>query len=138
MKETQSQIEFVEHRGELMAELFLEDLKPHFVARPTTDLGYDLLATFKNNKGGLNMLGVVVKAIEHDPGQRFALKRHLHKFLSNSNIPGILLVIDVKHNRLFYWRPDPAAGIPKAASVSVPITEIDDHRKRNLRKSLAA
>ena len=37
-----------------MAELVLEDLGAESMARPETDLGYDLLAAFPNAADGIN------------------------------------------------------------------------------------
>jgi uncharacterized protein (UPF0128 family) len=123
-------------RGELMAELFLQELEPEFISRSTTaDWGYDLLVGFLNKKGGINTFAVEVKATERPPGQRFQITRHTFDRFANSNIPGLLLVADVKKNHLHYaWltakRP---AG---TTSVSVTLTELDEKAKEMLRRQL--
>jgi len=61
MTESNSQSGLIGRRSELMAELFLQELNPKFLARPTEDFGFDFLVTFKNPKGGLNTYGVEVK-----------------------------------------------------------------------------
>ncbi len=39
-------------RGELITELFLQDLNPSFVAKPSSDFGYDFYVGFQNANGG--------------------------------------------------------------------------------------
>ncbi len=89
-----------------MAELFLQQLSPVAVARPTDDFGYDLLVTFKNKKGGLNAFGVQVRGTESEVPKSLVVDRDLQESLSRSNIPAFLLVADVKRNKLFYGWPD--------------------------------
>jgi uncharacterized protein (UPF0128 family) len=123
-------------RGELLAELFLQELEPKFISRSTTaDWGYDLLVGFANKKGGINTFAVQVKATERPPGERFQIMRDTFDRFANSNIPGLLLVADVKQNHLYYaWltakRP---AG---TASISIALTEIDDKSKELLRRQV--
>jgi|HubBroStandDraft_1064217.scaffolds.fasta_scaffold17007_3 hypothetical protein len=50
MKNEYTHSGMVEHRGELMAELLLQDLGPTFVARAERTLGYDYFAGFPNSK----------------------------------------------------------------------------------------
>jgi uncharacterized protein DUF4365 len=118
---------YVHRRSELMAELFLQQLGP--VARSTPDLGYDFLVTVKNRKGGANTFGVQVKGTESGAPSSFEADRDLYRSLTLSNIPGFLLVADVKKNKLFYGWPDRAAR-------SIPLHEADDERVSELRKRL--
>jgi len=60
----QSRPYIIGRRGELIAELFLQDLNPSFVAKPTTDFGYDFFVGFPNSDGGINNYAVQVKATE--------------------------------------------------------------------------
>ncbi len=64
MSEAKSRSLYVERRGELLAELFLQDLNPEFVARATGDVGYDFLVGFRNSRGGVNNISGVVKTTE--------------------------------------------------------------------------
>jgi hypothetical protein len=123
-------------RGELMAELFLQELEPEFISRSTSaDLGYDLLVGFQNKKGGINTFAVEVKATERPPEGRVQITRHTFDRIANSNIPGLLLVADVKQNHLYYaWLN--AKRLAGAANVSVPIIKLDDRSKELLQEQL--
>ena len=90
-------------RGEIMAELFFQELDPLFVSRPTTeDIGYDLLVGFRNEKAGINTIAVEVKSTEQLLEPRFSIQRSAFNRLVHSNVPALLLVADVKQNRLYY------------------------------------
>lgn len=130
--------ELIARRGEILAELLLQDLGAEFVARPTTDLGYDLLAGFPNTEGGINMAAVEVKVTERDVGGVVRLRRTEFQRLARSNIPSLLLVVNVKDNRLFYSMPasEDVAG-SRADSVTVPVTPIDAVARDDLRALLA-
>jgi len=121
-----------------MAELFLQDLQPEFVARSTDDLGYDFLVGFTNPKGGINTVAVVVKATPQVVPSRFLIKRRLYDLLTHSNIPGLLLVVDVKQNKLYYASPAAVGAIKdrRADSIAIPLTEIDGKTTDDLRKQL--
>jgi hypothetical protein len=129
----------VEHRGELMAELLLQDLHPTFVARANRDLGYDYFAGFANSKGGINITAVEVKATDRPVPALLPINRRTYDRLAHSNIPVLVLVADVKQNRLFYGWPKPNGGSERRRSdtVAMPLVEIDDHTKAQLRGRLA-
>jgi hypothetical protein len=138
MTQTASQSEIIGRRSELMAELFLQELKPKFLAKPTGNFGFDFLVSFSNPRGGTNTFGVEVKGTERAISSSFAIDKELYRRLVGSNVPGFLLVANVKQNRLFYSWPeaeqtDVHGG---AARVSVPVTEIDEDSKKRLRKRL--
>jgi hypothetical protein len=117
-----------------MAELFLQEFNPLFISRPTTDeLGYDLLVGFSNKRGGINTFAVEVKGTERPPGPRFQILRRTFERIAHSNLPGLLLVADVKQNTLYYgWlRSKKASG--GAPSVAVPLVEINDATKKDLK-----
>jgi hypothetical protein len=126
----------VDRRGELLAELFLQDLGPEFLARPTFDFGYDLLMGFRNSRGGLNNVAVVVKATERPVQARYTVSRRDFERWANSNIPVLLLVVDVKNNRLFHtWpTPDIARDTGGSGTISIRLTEIDESMKETLRR----
>jgi hypothetical protein len=130
--------ELLGRRGELLAELFLQDLGAEFVARPTADLGYDFFVGFNNREGGVNIAAVEVKTTERPVQQRFPLQRQLFRRLAYSNIPVLLLVANVKENRLFYALPDTFSAVVEsgANTVSIPVMAVDDTTKDELRHLL--
>jgi hypothetical protein len=120
-----------------MAELFLQELEPEFISRPTSaDVGYDLLVGFTNRKRGINTFAVEVKATERPPAGRFQIMRHTLDRFANSNIPALLLVADVKQNQLYYaWL---SARKVSGVSVSIPLTVLDETAKAELRAQVRA
>jgi Domain of unknown function (DUF4365) len=122
----------VGHRSELMAELLLQEFDPVSLARPSTDFGYDFLVSFTNSRGGINTFGVEVKGTEKEISSTFGVEKRVYDRLANSNIPMLLLVTDVKHNRLFYHWPHPQ-NTSKSHIVRIPVTEINEEAKRDLR-----
>jgi hypothetical protein len=119
-----------------MAELFFQELDPVFISRPTTDVGYDLLVGFLNEKGGVNSFAVDVKGTERPPGKRFQLSRRTFDRIANSNIPGLLLVVDVKHNGMYYAWITPKNLNGSGSNVMVPLIEINDATSKELKREL--
>lgn len=134
------EISQIGHRGELLAELFLQDLGPDILSRPTEDIGFDFLVGFRNAAGGLNMFGIEVKATERTPADSFPLNRATYRRLAESNLPACLLVADVKHNRLFYSWIDQGTPLHRQGSsqVSVPVTEVDGAARAAIRRRMLA
>jgi hypothetical protein len=126
-------------RAELLAELFLQDLKPEFVAQTSGNIGYDFLVGFLNSRGGINNFLIEVKATEHLGRRRYTVPRQLYDRAAHSNMPVLLLVVDVKENRFYnaWLKEDDASKSPNTNSVSVELTEIDDDTKEVLRKQIA-
>lgn len=124
--------ELIGRRSELLAELFLQDLGPKFVARPSTDFGFDFFVGFQNSRGGVNLVTVEVKSKQTtEPTQQ--LKASTYNLLANSNVPGLVLVIDVKSNKVLYHLVPPA-GVVKRQSVTVPLIEVDDAQREYLKR----
>ena len=121
-----------------MAELFLQELEPEFISRPTTaDVGYDLLVGFENKRGGINTFAVEVKATERPPAGRFQIMRNTFERLAHSNIPSLLIVADVKQNQLYYaWLN--ARRMSGTVSVSIPLTPLDEAATSELRAKVRA
>jgi hypothetical protein len=138
MSERSSKAQLLERRGELLAELFLQELGAEFVARPTADLGYDFFVGFSNSEGGINIAAVEVKATDRPVQSRYPVQKQRFRRLANSNIPVLLLVADVKGNRLFYAFPssDGSQGDPDAETVSVRLTPVDETTRDELRDLL--
>jgi hypothetical protein len=140
MTTKKSQADMIGRRGELMAELFLQDLNPSFVAKPTSDFGYDFYLGVQNADGGINNYAVQVKATSRPVPSRFPLNMKLFKLLTHSNIPGLLIVADVKHNKLFYaWLTREKGDVDQEGNniVRIPVTEVNDSVKEELRKKLS-
>ncbi|MGZ8246033.1 DUF4365 domain-containing protein, partial [Methylomagnum sp.] len=128
----------VGRRAELMAELFLQDLGATFVAKPEPDIGYDFYMGFQNPRGGINNYGVQVKATEQTVPAEFPLKGNLYKSLAYSNIPALLLVANVKQNKLYYGWVNPAkrGENENSPTEKIALKEIDDATKNELRQAL--
>ena len=140
MSTKQAEAQRTWRRGELLAELFLQDLNPEFVARSTADdFAFDFLVGFTNKEGGVNTCAVEVKATEKRPiASRFPVSRELFNRLTHSNIPLMLLVVDVKRNELFYaWPSADADKKPATNTVSIPLTPINDESRAALRLQMA-
>lgn len=137
MTETRSSAAFLGRRGELLAEIFLQGLEPTFLNRPTHDVGYDFFVGFKNSEGGLNTYGVEVKATERAVSSSFVITTHTYRRLISSNFPGLLLVVQVKQNVLFYALPQSDCNVISGnKTVTVPVTEINEKTILSLRKRL--
>jgi hypothetical protein len=119
-------------RAELLAEVFFQELDPVFISRPTQDVGYDLLVGFRNEKAGINTFAVEVKATERPPGSRFPLPRKVFNRIVHSNVPGLLVVADVKKNQLYYAWLRSSDGEGNATTISVRVVEINDATKNEL------
>jgi hypothetical protein len=127
-------------RGELLAELLLQELGAEFVARPTAELGYDFFVGFNNADGGINIAAVEVKATDKPVHSRYPVQKRLYRRLANSNIPVLLLVVNVKENQVFYALPGGVAepiDDPDANTVSIPLVAVDEATKSELRNLLA-
>ena len=129
---------FVFRRGELLAELFLQDLRPMFVAKPTgADYGIDFFVGFKNAKGGVNLVMVEVKATEALADSRYRLKTDHFVRLANGNVPGLILVVDVKLRRYFYCIADPSSAKSTGQFVSFAVVEADETNRNELIRQLS-
>jgi hypothetical protein len=141
MSDKSSHVSLIGRRGELLAELFLQDLNPEFVAQTTKDIGYDFLVGFPNSKGGINNFLVEVKATEHIGRRHYQIPRRLYDRAARSNTPVLLLVVDVKENRLYYaWLKEKEDDVSKPHGtevVRIELTEIDNSTKEDLRRQLA-
>ena len=112
-----------------MAELFLERLGPDSLVRSTGNFEYDFLVTFTNRNGGKNIFGVEVKGTESELPPSFLADKKLYARLTLSNIPGFLLIADVKRNKILF-------GWPERANRRIALHEVDDERVGELRNRL--
>ncbi len=125
-----------------MAELFLQELEPLYLVRSPENLRdfiYDFLIGFQKSSGGIDTYGILLKATQRPISGRYQISVSTYKRLACSNIPALLLVIDVKQNHLFYsWiSEDKIKDSQNKNSITVPVTKIDDAAKEALRKQLA-
>lgn len=138
MNTKQSKAELIGRRAELMAELFLQELEPSFVAKPTSDFGFDLFVGFQNKIGGINSYAIEVKGTDNPISSKYRMHASTFKRLANSNIPALLLVVDVKENNLFYsWIEREAVQEHEGkVSFSLPVIELNELSKNELKKKL--
>jgi len=133
-----TQNRLIARRGELLAELSLQELNPFFVARNTREeLGIDFFVGFKNEKGGMNVVAVEMKATEHLPGNRIQIPGGTYQLLANSNIPGLLLVVDVKMSKCYYAQILPSKGNSAKERVSVVVEEMTETSRARLIKQFS-
>jgi hypothetical protein len=128
-------MEQVGRRGELLAELFLQELEPEFLAKaPSENFAFDFLIGFLNEDGGFNSFAVEVKATETPVSGEYSVKRNLFRKMANSNIPVLLLVIDVKRNELFFaWPEEETVTQVGNDSVAITLKKIDEQSQTDLR-----
>src|SRR5690349_18413059 len=97
--------DYVERRAEILAEFFLRDLNPKFLAQATFQGAvWDYMAAFQSKKGKLINITVEVKGTENLIRDEFifpASPQQVNQFV-NSNLPVLILVVDVKTNS-FAW-----------------------------------
>jgi hypothetical protein len=78
--------ELLRRRGELLAELFLQEMGAEFVARPTTDLGYDFFVGFNNSDGGVNVAAVEVIATDRPVHSHYRVQKRLYRRLDRKSV----------------------------------------------------
>ena len=114
-----------------MAEPFLQELGPTFISRPATeDIGYDLLVGFLNKRGGINTFAVKVNIYQTSAEHAISAPADctLDRF-AHSNIPGLLLVADVKQNRMYHaWLT--SRDLTGSGSVSIPLSGVGMMRRK--------
>ncbi len=139
MSTKNSHSQMVGRRGELIVELFLQDLEPAFIAQSPPDIAYDFFVGFPNSEGGINTCGVEVKSTERPVRGEYQVSAKVYERLAHSNIPVLLLIVDVKDNRLYYAWPTSEGTKPRsdARVARVPVIEVDDAARIALRSQLA-
>lgn len=99
---------YVEERGTLLAESFLLRLCPHELRIiRNSEVGFDYVAFFSKLDSAPVLVGVATKATEQEVNGGYAFQVAQLKRLQNSNIPILILVLDVKRNEIFFnWAQD--------------------------------
>jgi hypothetical protein len=129
----------VAHRGELLAELFLQELNPVFVAKSTQDVGYDFVAGFTNRQKGINTFAIEVKSTAQPIKGKFPLSTVKIPRFGETNVPVMLLVVDVKHNEFWYaWVQAALLEATGSAMKRVPLTKLDDAGRSKLINELTS
>ena len=96
---------YVGDRGELLAQIFLDDLSPISVSRSGDNNLFDYTVTFAAPNGTLRLIAVEVKATERPIKDKYAFSLDLIRKLSSINVPVLILVVNVKDNAIYYtWR----------------------------------
>ncbi|MDN7600370.1 hypothetical protein [Burkholderia gladioli] len=117
-------------RGELLAEFFLQDLKPVFLLGTQNgnlpDFNADFLAGFRNARGGINVVAVEVKSTDKEVRKNFIVSGRSYDFLANSNTIGLLLVVNAKTNKIYYHFADgSSARLHSDVRISVQIASAE-------------
>lgn len=137
---------YVGRRAELLAELFLQELGPHYLAQASgPGSPFDFLATFVAPDGTSKSIGIEVKATQREFGSQFPLlsPENVIRGWRNSNIPVLLLVVDVKRSRFFFnWAREIREAAPSARAgrgprgFVIPLREATDEEKECLKSEL--
>lgn len=98
---------FIGERAEALAGLFVLDLEPDYLGKPNSPSApYDMIATFERPDGGLISIAIEVKGTEKplaDPFRVLLSRSQMHA-VEKSNIPFVIVVVDVKTNDIgFNW-----------------------------------
>jgi Holliday junction resolvase-like predicted endonuclease len=108
MREKENKAWYIGRRGELLAEEFLLELETTYVASlQQSDIGLDYVAFFSKDDGTPVIIAVEVKATEQEIKGRFVMQSSLLKRLRHLNVPVLIIVVDVKHNDIYFtWAQD--------------------------------
>ena len=85
----------------------------------------------------MNLVAIEVKATDRPVKGHYQISRRTHDLLANSNIPGLLLVVDVKENRLYYRELRPNEVAAERDSVAVEVVEMNQTAQRILTERLS-
>jgi hypothetical protein len=128
---------YVGERAELLARLFLQDLGASVWA-PAQDeyRPFDAIATFLTYDEKPRITANQVKATEQPVGEefRFQADPKAIRALQHSNVPVLFLIVDAKHNQVYYgWardlRYDPAHGKGKrTVRCSLPVVAAPERK----------
>jgi uncharacterized ParB-like nuclease family protein len=102
---------YVGERAELLARLFLQDLGAAIwtTVQDEKKCPFDAIATFFTDDEKSRITAIEVKATEQPVGEAFHFQALLKSIraLQHSNVPVLFLVVDVKHNQVYYgWARD--------------------------------
>jgi hypothetical protein len=135
---------FIQRRGEVIAELFLGDLRPiTLVQVPQSDEVCDFFAAFRTKQGKVLTIGVEAIATDKPVPAEYvfhASGRRLEMLVA-STLPLLLVVVDVKLNEVFFnWTTnltvvrDPS--VRKSALLRLPVIKATEESKASLLKEI--
>jgi hypothetical protein len=137
--------EIIWRRGKLLAELFLQDLQPQNLMEVSDNPIFDYFAGFRTKAGALITIGVQVKATEQPIRDAYPLQvsRPRLEDFTNSNIPVLFLIVDVKENQIFFaWAsaidPRKAAHTTALRVVKLPVKKADAPARAQLMHEIEA
>ncbi|MEB3228005.1 MAG: hypothetical protein VKJ27_06445 [Synechocystis sp.] len=95
---------YITRRGELLSQEFLFELAPKQAIYTGDDPDHevDYMALFSKPSSGLITIAMTVKPTEEDIQGAYPIQISELQKLKNSNIPVLILVIDVKRNHYFF------------------------------------
>lgn len=133
--------ELVHRRAEMLANLFLQELKPLTLMQVTMHNTFgDFYAGFRTKTGRLVTIMVEVKATEKPVSGTFRFHGP-----ESSNIPVLILVVDVKSNELFFnWATNAKvlSSSPRSSrttsTLSLPVRKVTEDSKRELLAEIEA
>lgn len=99
---------YVEERGTLLAESFLLGLGPHELRiLRNSEVGFDYVAFFSKLDSAPVLVGVATIATEQEVNDDYPFQVAQLKRLQKSNIPILIVVLDVKRNEIYFnWAQD--------------------------------
>lgn len=118
---------YVAQRGELLAESFLLGLEPNELRiMKDSDMGFDYVAFFSKADSAPVLIGVEAKATEREVKGRYPFQLEHLKRLQNSNIPILIVVLDVKRNEIYFnWAQDAIPAKDKKSSDARSVFKLD-------------
>jgi hypothetical protein len=136
---------YVDRRGKLLAELFLHQLEPDFVGDAgKEDIPFDYFVTISTPEKQIKTIAVFVQTTEEEirnPWQVY-FKEKVVPALQNSNIPVLLLIIDVKRGKVFFnWASrlealESSGQGKQMQGFSFPLIEASEKTIRLLKKEI--
>ena|SRR5215471_2459873 len=126
---------YIGRRGELLAEEFLLELGATYVGalQQPHDSGLDCIALFAKDDGTPIVIAVQVKATEQDINVRSLLPPSLVQRLQHTNVPVLILLVNVKHNDIYFtWASDarPTTRLRQATPEEKAVLKQEIHNPR--------
>lgn len=143
MTATQTQAQINQRRAKLFMQLLLEDLRPDFINEevPFSRKVSEYMIGFKNGDGGVNAVAIGATFTEREPPAEFALPQSVQRLWTQSRIPVLFVLIDVKHNKFYYAfsnaRAAGAAAGDSQKKVAVQLKQLEKAKTEELRDLLA-
>ena len=139
--------ELTHRRAELLAELFLQELQPSMLTRILANRPFgDFYAVFRTKMSRSVTISVEVKATEKPITGDFRFRAPIRaaEAMRNSNIPMLLLVVDVKANEIYFnWAskakeeshsPSPT----RISTLTIPVRKATEASKKKLLEEIEA